>query len=91
MKRLNNIIISAVIAASGLFSSSAFAGIDYVNYHENFQMQKETKNPSSQEGKLQHTNKYLREQQDKKTTPQNACDSKRSFQKYDRCYWNPNQ
>ena len=86
--------ILPVVMGITLFTLPAFAGVDYIRYHEDFQMQKEMKAPSSTEGKhLQRTNKYIREQQDNTIVPSSSktCDTNRALSKYDRCYWNPTQ
>lgn len=77
-----------------LLSTPAFAGVDYIQYKENFQMQKEAKSPDSAEGKhFQRTSKQVREQGEDKSlsTPQRKCGGNTQVSKYDRCYWNPTQ
>lgn len=94
MKRFNyKKTILPVVMAVSLFTLPAFAGVDYIQYHENFQMQKDMKAPPSTEGKhLQRSNKYIREQQENTIVPSSkGCDRNRSVSKYDRCYSNPAQ
>ena len=85
--------ILSVVMAITLFTLPAFAGVNYIQYHENFQMQKEMKASPSLEGKhLQRTSKYTREQQDNNIVPSSkGCDRNHIVNKHDRCYSNPTQ
>ena len=83
--------ILPLVMATTLFTLPAFAGVDYIQYNENFRSQKEMKTPDSKEEKhLQRTNKYIREQQEKTVvpSPSKGCDRDHVVSKYDRCYWN---
>ncbi len=96
MKRFNyKKTILPVVMGITLFTLPAFAGVNYIQYREDFQRQKEMKAPPSTEGKhLQRSNKYIREQQRDTTgvpSSSKGCDTNHVVSKYDRCYWNPAQ
>jgi hypothetical protein len=90
MKRLNYILMAGTLG-SLLLSSSVFAGMDFIKYHDEFMAQKEEKTSPSEEKALQHTSKYLREQNPQKGTSAPTTEQGRPANKYDRKNWEPQQ
>ena len=90
MKRLGFTFL-ALIFSSTVALSGAWAGVDYIKYHEQFQASKaDTSEASPQKGRsFQHKSKYFRDQdqgQDKTVAP--TSDKKPGTgQKYERPDW----
>lgn len=92
MKRIILGLFSLVVT-SLVLSSTAMAGMNYIQYRETFEASKGAPSAPASEGtRFYHQSKYLREQEPARGTvyPSNA-QPQRFINKYDRSNWAPQQ
>lgn len=91
MKSLKKILFVSVLSTA-LVGPAAFAGVNYIQYHEMLKASKRVSTPQRSEGThLQHQSKYLREQNPTQGTEVPSANPTRPENKYDRRNWNPQQ
>ena len=94
MKRLLFALVAAIVG-SMVLSPSLFAGMNYIQYQENF---RESQNvqavpQTTTSTPLMHQSPYNRTQESPAgtTVSSPSGDQQRFINKYDRTYWDPNQ
>jgi hypothetical protein len=90
MKRLI-LNIATLLLASAWLASTAWAGVNYIQYHEEYDAREQTPEVSkegAQEGKhFQHKSRYIQDQGEGQGTVVPASEKSGSGQKYDRPDW----
>lgn len=87
MKRFAFTLLGIVFASSAAFSS-AWAGVDYIKYHEQFQARKAEPSQERQKGqRFEHKSKYFRDGGQKQGTEVPTSETPKSGQKYERPDW----
>ncbi len=87
MKRFGLTLLAAIFTSSAALSS-AWAGVDYIKYHEEFQARKAEPAQERQKGqRFEHKSKYFRDEGQKQGTEVPTSEEPKTGQKHERPDW----